>query len=160
MTTPDAARGGSGATDGPAIRIEEPLCAVFRRRIKAAGQKYTPERAHILDTIIRLDGIFEAERLIHELRKSGFRVSKATVYRTLRLLQDAGIVERVWVSEEQSHFQLVYGRTPSQLLMDVESDRVERVEVPGLAELCERVCRERGVRLEGFRLQVFVRRGG
>jgi Fur family ferric uptake transcriptional regulator len=158
MATPDVNRSAEGDSGVGAIRIEEPLCAVFRRRIKAEGQKYTPERAHILDTIIRLDGVFEAERLIDELRRSGFRVSKATVYRTLRLLQDAGIVQRVWVDEEQSHFQLVYGRTPSHLLIDVEADMIEQVDAPGLAEVCERICRERGMELRGVRLQIYASR--
>ena len=75
--------------------IFEPLCAVFRRRLKADGQKYTPERARVLDAVLRMDGAFEAEQLVEDLRDSGYRVSKATIYRTIKLMQDAGIVQRV-----------------------------------------------------------------
>ncbi|RMD61217.1 MAG: hypothetical protein D6824_08325, partial [Planctomycetota bacterium] len=69
----------------PRVTIEEPLCAVFRRRLRDAGQKYTPERAAILDAIIRIDDIFDAEQLQEQLRALGRPISKATVYRTLKV---------------------------------------------------------------------------
>ena len=78
--------------EGPAPSIIEPLCAVFRRKIRSEGLKYTPERARVLDAIIELDRLFEADELLETLRGGDHRVSKATVYRTIRLLQDAGIV--------------------------------------------------------------------
>ena len=45
----------SAASSLDDIRIIEPLCAVFRRKLKSEGLKYTPERAQILDAIIRRD---------------------------------------------------------------------------------------------------------
>ena len=39
--------------------------------------------------------MFEADALLTALKRAGLRVSKATVYRTIRLLQDAGIIQRV-----------------------------------------------------------------
>lgn len=142
------------------LDIVEPLCAVFRRHLKADGQKYTPERAQILDTIIEWDGLFEAETLLERVRGGGFRVSKATVYRTLKLLEDAGIVERIPFDREQSHYQLVYGRASGAIIVNVETGEIESVSVPELIALRERLCRERGLVPEGHRLQVFARRGG
>ena len=52
------------------IHIVEPLCAVFRRRLKAEGLKYTPERAQILDAIIRRDDVFRADELMDSMRQS------------------------------------------------------------------------------------------
>ena len=59
----------AGETTLPDPEIVEPLCAVFRRKLKSEGLKYTPERAQVLDTIIRHDGLFEAEKL-QELSRS------------------------------------------------------------------------------------------
>ena len=140
----------------PEIKIREPLCAVFRRRLKEEGQKYTPERAQILDAIIKMDDIFEADQLQEELRRSGFRVSKATVYRTLKLLQDAGIIQQVLLDAEQARYQLVYGRTPRDLLIRVDTNEVIAIDAPELAKLCERICAEHGLELQGRRFQVFA----
>lgn len=138
------------------LEIFEPLCAVFRRKLKAEGLKYTPERAQILDTIIRFPGLFEAEELLTAVKKAGFRVSKATIYRTIKLLTEAGIIQRVLFDEEQSHYQLVYGKRPNDLLIRVDTRQVEVIDVPELIELRDRICRERGLEPEGHRFQIFA----
>ena len=145
-------------TQQPA-EILTPLCAVFRRHLKAEGQKYTPERAQILDTIISMDGLFEAEQLLARVRAEGHSVSKATVYRTLKLLEDAGIIQPVPFEREQAHYQLVYGRAAHTLIVDLDTGRVEAVEVPELIELRERLCRQRGLVADGHRLHIFARSG-
>ncbi|TVQ63140.1 MAG: transcriptional repressor [Phycisphaerales bacterium] len=138
------------------LEIIEPLCAVFRRKLKSEGLKYTPERAQVLDTIIQLDGLFEAERLMDDLKDAGFRVSKATVYRTIKLLLEAGILQRVAIDSEHARYQLVYGRRPQVLLIRVDTDEVEPVDMPELAAAIERLCRERGLQARGHRVHVFA----
>lgn len=171
------------------IRIIEPLCAVFRRKLKAEGLKYTPERAYILDAIMRRameadaaasapgkaanrsvggrpapggnshkGGVFEAEELVEAMRKQGFRVSRATVYRTIKLLAEAGIIQQVLFDTEQAHYQLAYGRASSGLLVNVDTNQVTPIDVPELAEIRDRVCSERGLVAEGHRLVIYGRR--
>ena len=143
--------------DGAAIpTIMEPLCAVFRRRLKELGQKYTPERAQVLDTIIKIDDVFEAEQLQDALKKSEFRVSKATVYRTLKLLQEAGIIQQVLVDSEQASYQLAYGRRPRDLLIRVDSNEIVRIDVPELIAIRDRICAQLGLEAQGHRLQIFA----
>lgn len=136
--------------------IIEPLCAVFRRTLKAEGLKYTPERARVLDAIVRAEGLFEAEGLIAALRRSGMRVSKATVYRTIRLLQESGIIQRVMFEDDQSRYRLVYGSEPSALLVRIDTGEVESVPMPELLALRDRVCRERGLEPRAHHLQIFA----
>lgn len=143
-------------TQSPAIRITEPLCAVFRRQLKAEGQKYTPERAQVLDAIISLDRIFEAEQVIDELRVRRHRVSKATVYRTINLLQDAGIIQRVLTEGDQAQYQLAYGESPSDTLVRLDTREVINIDVPELAQIRERICKELGLVPQGHKLQIFA----
>ncbi len=138
------------------ITIEEPLCSVFRRKLRAEGLKYTPERAKVLDAIIHFDGVFEAERLLDDLKASSFRVSKATVYRTLKLLQDAGIIQRVLTNDDHAKYQLVYGSTPRDQLVRLDTGEVLDLELPELVELRDRICREHGLEPQGHRLQIFA----
>jgi len=133
------------------IAITEPLCAVFRRRLREDGQKYTPERAQILD-------VFEADTLQEELRKADFRVSKATIYRTLKLLQDTGIIQQVPIESEQAKFILAYGQRPHDLLIRVDTQHIETIETPQLRVIVEDICASRALELKGWRLQVFARK--
>ncbi|MEC9373000.1 MAG: transcriptional repressor [Planctomycetota bacterium] len=138
------------------VRILEPLCAVFRRKLKEEGQKYTPERAQILDTIIRIDDVFEAEQLQEALREANFRVSKATIYRTLKLLQEAGIIQQVLLDSDQASYQLVYGRRPHDLLIRMDTHEIIPIEAPELAAIRDRICREHGLDPQGHRFQIFA----
>jgi len=142
------------------LTIIEPLCAVFRRGLKAEGLKYTPERAAILDTVIRIEGLFAADEVIDRVRGSGFRVSKATVYRTFRLMMELGIIQRVTLSDEQTRYQLVYGLSSRDMIVRIDTHTVTPIEVPELREICERICRERGLTLVGHRLQVLAKAPG
>jgi len=152
--------------DNGAIRIIEPLCSVFRRKLKSEGLKYTPERARILDEIMRRDyvggsggsgGVFEAEELMASMRGKGIRVSKATVYRTMKLLAEAGIIQQVLFDSEQAHYQLAYGTRPAGLLIDVDTKRITAIDLPELAEIRERVCRSHGLVAEGHRFVIYGR---
>jgi Fur family ferric uptake transcriptional regulator len=143
--------------DADDIEIMEPLCAVFRRHLKSLGQKYTPERAQILDTLIQMDEIFEAERLMEEMKSSGYRVSKATIYRTIKLLQDAGIIQQVLFQSEQAHYQLAYGRRPQDLIINVENDEIITITAPELIAIRDRICKEHGLIPQGHRFHIFAK---
>lgn len=142
-----------------AIEIIEPLCAVFRRKLKSVGLKYTPERAQILDAIIQMDDVFQADELLERMRTSSFRVSKATIYRTIKLLAEAGIIQQVLFDAEQSHYQLAYGKRSTGLLVRVDTKEIVPLDVPELAVLRDRICRERGLRPEGHRLVIYATGG-
>lgn len=134
----------------------DPLCAIFRRALKAENLKYTPERAQILDTIIAFDTLFEADQLLDTLKELGHSVSKATVYRTLKLLESAGIIQHVLVDREQSHYQLAIGQTGNTLLIDTETGHIISTEVPELIELRDKICAAHGLTAQAHKLQIFV----
>jgi Fur family ferric uptake transcriptional regulator len=136
--------------------IIEPLCAVFRRKLKSVGLKYTPERAQILDAIIQMDDVFQADELLERMKKTSFRVSKATIYRTIKLLAEAGIIQQVLFDSEQSHYQLAYGKRSTGLLVRVDTKQIMPIDVPELATLRDRICREHGLRPEGHRLVIYA----
>lgn len=132
-----------------------PLCAIFRRHLKEQNLKYTPERADILNAILKMDDVFEADSLLQTMRSTGERVSKATVYRTLKLLQDAGIINQALFDEKQSHYQLVYGREPSDYMVCVKTGRLVRISSDELMHIRDRICAEHGWEPVGHRFQVY-----
>ncbi|MBL4590712.1 MAG: transcriptional repressor [Phycisphaerales bacterium] len=143
----------------PDADLIEPMCAVFRRALKGEGLKYTPERARILDTIIEFDGLFEADQLLDTLKTRGYSISKATVYRTLKLLESCGIIQHVLFEREQLHYQLAVGQLGNTLLIHADTGKIERLELPELVALRDRLCKERGLKVQGHRLQIFVTSG-
>lgn len=140
----------------PPPEIIEPLCAVFRRKLRAVGLKYTPERAAVLDAAVRAEGLFEADRIIEEVKAGGLRVSKATVYRTLKLLQEAGVIQRVPLDSDQAYYHTVFGRRPSDLILRLDTRQVIPVDLPEVAEAARRACESRGLTHRAHQLVVYA----
>lgn len=132
-----------------------PLCAIFRRYLKKQGLKFTPERAQILDAVLSKEGVFEAEDLLYEMRDAGHRVSKATIYRTLKHLLDANIVTEVLIDSKQAHYQLSFGREPKGHLVCVETNQIIEFTAPELIKLRDRICAEHGFDPVSFRFVVY-----
>lgn len=133
-----------------------PLCSVFRRFLRSRKLKYTAERADVLQAIIDHDDLFEAEELLLEMRSHGHRVSKATIYRTLRLLQEAGIITQALFDSKQSHFQLIYGREPRDTMLCLRSGKAVDFQSKELAHLRDRICKELGWSPVGHRFQIYA----
>jgi Fur family ferric uptake transcriptional regulator len=122
----------------------EPVCAIFRRYLHGSKLKFTPERAMILDAVLRQKGLFEAEKLLSELDRLGHRASRATTYRTLSHLQDAGILKQVFFDNKQSYYEVIAGRQAYDYLICVATGRVIEFSSEKVRKLREEICREHG----------------
>ena len=133
-----------------------PLCSVFRRFLKSKDLKYTPERADILNAIIERDGVFEVEQLLRDMQRAGSRASKATTYRTIKLLQEAGIITQALFDSKQAHYQLIYGKQPRDYMVCMKTGRHLDFASDDLVALRDRICRERGWEPVGHRFQIYA----
>jgi Fur family ferric uptake transcriptional regulator len=133
----------------------EPVCAVFRRYLHGQKLKFTPERAMILDAVLRRDGLFEAEGLASDLRSLNHRVSRATVYRTLSHLQDAGILRQVFFDNKQSYYQVIAGRQTCDYLICVETGKIVEFNSEKLKAVRDEICREHGFSPLSHQFHVF-----
>ena len=122
----------------------EPVCAIFRRYLHGQKLKFTPERAMILDAVLRQKGLFEAERLVADLKALGHRVSRATAYRTLSHLQDAGMLRQVFFDNKQSYYEVLAGRQTCDHLICVATGKVIEFSSDKLRRLRDEICREHG----------------
>lgn len=122
----------------------QPMCSVFRRFLKRQSLKFTPERAQILQSVLAKTDVFEAEALMYEMRQAGLRVSKATIYRTLKHLLQAGIISEVLLDSKQAHYQLSFGKEPKGHLVCADTGRVIEFVSPDLMAIRDRICREHG----------------
>ncbi len=134
-----------------------PLCSIFRRFLKKQGLKFTSERAQILDAVLAKTGVFEAEQLLHEMRQGNHRVSKATIYRTLKHLLESGIINEVLIDPKQSHYELSFGRQPKGHLVCMETHQVIEFSVPELLAMRDKVCKQHGWEPLSFRFIVYGR---
>ncbi|MEM7682174.1 MAG: transcriptional repressor [Planctomycetota bacterium] len=132
-----------------------PLCAVFRRFLKRQGLKFTTERALILDAVLAREGVFEADALVQDLRHADGRVSKATVYRTLKHLIEANIIQEELIDPHRSHYRLAFGRGPVGHLACVETHEVVELPAEDLEAIARRWCAQKGYEFVSHRFVVY-----
>lgn len=133
----------------------EPVCAIFRRYLKGQKLKFTPERAMILDGALRHDGLFSADMLVDDLKIVGHRVSRATIYRTLTHLHDAGILKQVFFDNKQSYFEVIVGGMTNDYLICIETGRVVEFNSDRLRALRDEIAREHGFEPLSHQFHIF-----
>lgn len=73
--------------------IKDTVKQILTEYLQKNGHRKTPERYAILETIYSITGHFDVEGLYKQMaEKEKFRVSRATLYNTIVLLIDAGLV--------------------------------------------------------------------
>src|SRR5882757_1705965 len=81
---------------------------VFLKHIQKQGLKRTAQRDLILDVFLRTEGHVSGEDLYQLVREKDPTVGQTTVYRTLRLLTDAGLAREVRFGDGRTHYEHNY----------------------------------------------------
>jgi len=117
-------------------------CKVFRNFLKERGQKLTKEREAILKEIFSFHGHFEPETLYLKIRESGLKASRASVYRTLNLLYECGLIDRVRKTEHGTIYECTYGHAHHDHMLCVCCGKVIEFYSEDLERLQEELCKK------------------
>ncbi len=127
----------------------------FGRFLRDNDLKLTPERRAILQEFYRIHEHIEADELMFHLRRSGVRVSRATIYRTLDLLVQAGLARRISLGKDHSYYEHILGREAHEHMICLGCDRIIEWLDPELTTLVFRNCEEQSFSPARHSLQVF-----
>jgi len=128
----------------------EPLAALDR-----AGYRLTGPRRAVADLIRRRAGHFTAADLVEDAGKSRLDIGRATIFRTIDVLEAVGAIERIdlpsgdhaWITcePEAHHHHVVCARC----------GRATDVDDAGLGPIVSRIASESGYLIAEHRLELF-----
>ena len=82
--------------------------SVYLERLRPPGGKRSTKRELIVNVFLRQEGHFSADDLVKLIRHEDQEISRATVYRTLQWMVEAGIARKVDFGEGRFRFEHSY----------------------------------------------------
>jgi Fur family ferric uptake transcriptional regulator len=113
--------------------------------IRKKGLRRTPQRDAIVESVFSTDEHFTADELCERIRHSGIRSSRATVYRTLSLLVEAGLLREIDIGGDQTTYDPNFLNRPGHNhLVCIDCGRVVEFENEETGRKLEEMARELG----------------
>jgi Fur family transcriptional regulator, ferric uptake regulator len=127
---------------------------VFAAYITRNRLKRSDQREAILDTFLRSERHLSVDALLQLVQKRRPDVGRTTVYRTLKLLQDAGLARELEL-EGQSVFERDYKRQHHDHFICRSCGEIFEFSNPQIEQLQEDIAAEIGFTIEGHRHQIY-----
>ena len=126
----------------------------FRDYLKSKGLKFTPERQVILKGVFSLHRHFDAEELYEGLRKQGGHLSRATIYRTIPLLVESGLIKETLRCQGRVSYEHIFGHGHHDHMVCMKCGRVIEFREERIERLQEVICKKYGFRSVEHRLGI------
>lgn len=123
--------------------------------LKDNNLRSTPGRFKILDEVMRGSGHFDADELYTRLRNKGVKVSRATVYNTLDVLVNCGLISKYRFGENHSRYEKAFGRPRHDHLICLGCGDIIEFVSDKLVRIQEEVCKEKNFKAQNSTLQIF-----
>ncbi len=118
------------------------------------GMRMTEQRRVIAAVLSDAEDHPDVDEVHARAAKKDSRISIATVYRTVRLLEDAGILERHDFRDGRSRYEQI-SKDHHDHLIDMDSGTVIEFSNDQIEKLQELVAKELGYRLVDHRLELY-----
>ena len=122
--------------------------------LEDAGYRLTSPRRALAGVIARRDGHFTAEDLLDESRRRRLGVTRATVFRSLDLLVELGLVERLDLPSGEHAFVACQTAHHHHLVCS-SCGRTTEVDDNGFEKVAAAIGKQSGYRIDTHRLELF-----
>lgn len=133
--------------------INKTMAERARRLLRAEGRRLTPQRELLLRTLEERGQHLDAEELFMLARERDPRLSLSTVYRTLNVLRDMGLVEELHLGEEHHHYE-VASLGEHHHLVCTSCGSVIEFESPLMEQLKREVAEENDFQVNGIHIDL------
>jgi len=127
----------------------------FRKFLQDGQYRITPERFEVLDAVLAWDDHFDADNLFIHLKSNGSKVSRATVYKTLNLLHECGLVSRYRFSQGHAQYEKTTDRPHHDHMVCTRCGKIIEFENSRVVRLQDDACAVYGFKPTYHSFQIF-----
>src|SRR5207247_2688926 len=127
----------------------------FMEFLDQKSLRLTSQRQAIIDSVFSTEEHFTAEQLLEWSRRRDRSVSRATVYRTLPLLTESGLVREIDFGKDYKFYDPNYADHPNHShIICQDCDKIVEFESDKIAKLENEITHQLGFSVKTQRLQI------
>lgn len=129
---------------------------IFTTFLQEGHYRSTSERFKVLDAVLGYGGHFNADELYAAMVTQRMRISRATVYSTLELLEKAGIIVKHNFRSERSYYEVSFDEPNHDHLICVNCGHITEFVHPQLLAVRKQIAEKAGLSVIEHSFQVFA----
>ena len=135
----------------PDLRME---VESFLKFLRDKSRRVTTERVAIAEAVLLNRGHFDVDELYLDLKaRSG--ISKASIYRTIPLLIESGLLAAVYLENGHMHYERAYGREHHSHLRCGSCGHIFEFSAPELSVLEKNIAEQRNFKSAGHKFEIW-----
>ncbi|NWF51741.1 MAG: transcriptional repressor [Nitrospirae bacterium] len=115
---------------------------ILNKFLKDKGLRLTKAREAVFQRTFSYQGHFNPESLYLRLKETGIKVSRASVYRTLSLLCECGLIEKVRKTEEGTLYEYIFGHEHHDHMHCLSCGEIIEFYSEDIERIQEELCKE------------------
>ena len=144
-------------TPGQRQRWQQRIVVSFQDHLADDALKLTPQRRAILEALFAATDHLDLDGLYHAVKAHRAGVGRATVFRTLKLLERYGLVDRVDGANGVARFELKHDRPHHDHMVCVDCGGIFEFQSPRMEDLQNEAIRQAGFQALWHRHEIFGR---
>ena len=128
---------------------------ILEKFIMEKGLRYTPQREDILKVFLSVEKHLSADELYKIVKKKNHKIGYVTVYRTMKLLEEAGLCSEVDFGDGVTRFEHKYGHEHHDHLVCLKCGRYIEVVKQDIEKLQDVLAKENKFIPVRHKLQIF-----
>jgi Fur family ferric uptake transcriptional regulator len=126
----------------------------YRKYLAEQGKLYTRERESILQSAFAREDHFSADDLYFHMRQEGIDVSRATLYRNLKQMAEAGLLNEADFGHGHTHYERAHDGAPHEHLVCKKCGRVTEVNAQDLGDFVRKAAQSQGFQIDHYQIQI------
>jgi Fur family ferric uptake transcriptional regulator len=128
---------------------------IFETFIRAKNLRHSDQRQQIMEVFLKTEKHLTAEELYGLVKKKNPSIGYATIYRTMKLLIEAGLCRELQVEDGITRYEHLYNHTHHDHLICTECGKFIEIEIPEIEELQENIAKKNGFILTRHRWELY-----
>ena len=126
----------------------------FEDYLKSCGLRLTQKRLDVLNQVFDYPGHFQTEDLLVQMRRNGYLVSRPTIYRTLPLLVQSGLLTEFIDAQKNTRYESIHSLREHAHLICLRCNQIVEFKEPQIDALQKAVCEAHDFKPVRFRNEI------